>query len=345
MPRTTRPRLGFFTRVLEEATAADRFRFAVEQIVAAERAGFDTAWVAQHHFDRDEGGLPSPFVLLAYAAAYTQQITLGTGIVALPLELAVRVAEDAAVLARLSGGRFELGVGTGQPDASFAVFGRDAADQHAAYATQLAHLTQALAGEPLTAEGPVLYPAAPELRATLWEATFSAQGATRIGGAGNGLMLSRTQPRTGAQRSLSDVQRPIVEAYLNALPAKRAPRVLASRTVFATDDRITARALAERALERAVPLAERAGIVLPAGLSTAATLARLDVHVGTPAELVEELAADEILREASDIVFQVHPVDPPHELVLRSIQLIASEVAPTLGWRPSRFAAPALGSR
>ncbi|QAY60723.1 putative FMN-dependent luciferase-like monooxygenase [Microbacterium protaetiae] len=345
MQRTPRPRLGFFTRVLEEATAADRFRFAVEQIVAAERAGFDTAWVAQHHFDRDEGGLPSPFVLLAYAAAYTQQITLGTGIVALPLEDPVRVAEDAAVLTRLSGGRFELGVGSGQPDASFAVFGTDVALRHEVYQQHLARLAHALAGQPLTSDGAVLYPAAPELRATLWEATFSASGATRIGAAGNGLMLSRTQPRAQGEQSLAQVQRPIVRAYLDALPPQVGARVLASRTVFATDDRITARALAERAAERALPLAERAGVVLPPGLSTAETLAQLDVHVGTPAELVEALRADEILRDASDIVFQVHPVDPPHELVLRSIQLIAGEVAPALGWRPSRFAAPALSTR
>lgn len=344
MSRTTRPRLGFFTRVLEEATAADRFRFAVEQIVAAERAGFDTAWVAQHHFDRDEGGLPSPFVLLGYAAAYTERITLGTGIVALPLEDPVRVAEDAAVLARLSGGRFELGIGSGQPDASFAAFGKDAATRREVYAQHVSRLVDALAGRPLTSQGAVLYPAAPELRAALWEATFSVEGARRIGAAGNGLMLSRTQPRSGGEAALADVQRPLILAYRDALPAQARARIFASRTVFAADDRITARALAERALERALPLAERAGTVLPSGLSTAQALARLDVHVGTPPELIASLGADGILAEATDIVFQAHPVDPPHELVLRSIQLIATHIAPTLGWRPSRFASPALSA-
>ncbi|MEQ6896790.1 putative FMN-dependent luciferase-like monooxygenase [Microbacterium sp. KR10-403] len=337
MPRSVRPRLGFFTRVLEEATAADRFRFAVEQIVAAERAGFDTAWVAQHHFDREEGGLPSPFVLLAYASAYTERIILGTGVVALPLEDPLRVAEDAAVLTRLSGGRFELGLGSGQPDASFAAFGKDAAARHAGYAAHLRRLSDALAGRPLTDEGAALYPPAPELGAALWEATFSPEGGARIGAAGHGLMLARTQPHAG--KVLSDVQTPIVRAYLDALPSHAVPRVFASRTVFATDDRITARALAERALERAAPIAARAGVVLPEGASTAEALAVLDVHVGTPSELVQTLGADAILSQASDIVFQAHPVDPPHELVLRSIQLIANEIAPALGWQRSRFAA------
>ncbi|WP_308493377.1 putative FMN-dependent luciferase-like monooxygenase [Microbacterium terrisoli] len=327
-----RQRLGFFTRVLEEAPAADRYRFAVEQIVAAERAGFDTAWVAQHHFHREEGGLPSPFVLLAYAAAYTERITLGTAIVALSLEDPLRVAEDAAVLARLSGGRFELGLGSGSTLSAFAPFGKDAAQRSQLYVENVRRLDDALSGARLTADDGALYPAAPELRTTIWEATFSAQGAARIGAAGHGLMLARSQPRTDGRQSLADVQAPLIEAYLSALPADAAPRVLASRSVFVTDDRVTARALAERGLERAANEARRAGADVASG-STADVLASLDVHVGTPAEVIDELRADDVLAAATDIVFQAHPVDPPHELVLRSIQLIAGEVAPGLGWR------------
>ena len=37
---------------------------------------------------------------------------------------------------------------------------------------------------------------------------------------------------------------------------------------------------------------------------------------------------------SSDIVFQPHPIDPPHEVVLRSLELIATDVAPALGWAP-----------
>jgi alkanesulfonate monooxygenase SsuD/methylene tetrahydromethanopterin reductase-like flavin-dependent oxidoreductase (luciferase family) len=85
-------RLGFFTRLLDEASAAERYRLATQQIVHAERCGFDSAWIAQHHFHEGEGGLPAPFVFLAQAAVQTSRIRLGTGIVTLPLELPVRVA-------------------------------------------------------------------------------------------------------------------------------------------------------------------------------------------------------------------------------------------------------------
>src|SRR5579864_9293626 len=90
--RTEPKRLGFFTRLLDRVSAGDRYRLATEQIVHAEHCGFDTAWIAQHHFDEDEGGLPAPFVFLAQAAARTSTIRLGTGIVTLPLEEPVRVA-------------------------------------------------------------------------------------------------------------------------------------------------------------------------------------------------------------------------------------------------------------
>jgi hypothetical protein len=39
------------------------------------------------------------------------------------------------------------------------------------------------------------------------------------------------------------------------------------------------------------------------------------------------------LAESTDVIIQVHPVDPPAEDVLESIELIATEVAPALGWR------------
>src|SRR5919204_4864088 len=106
-------RLGFFTRLLDQVSPAERYRLATAQIVHAERAGFDSAWIAQHHFHEDEGGLPAPFVFLAQAAVRTSRIRLGTGIVTLPLELPIRVAEDAAVLDLMSGGRLEVGIGPG----------------------------------------------------------------------------------------------------------------------------------------------------------------------------------------------------------------------------------------
>ncbi|SEG88293.1 putative FMN-dependent luciferase-like monooxygenase, KPN_01858 family [Nonomuraea solani] len=326
-------RLGFFTRLLDDVPAGERYRLATEQIEHAEALGFDTAWVAQHHFDGAEGGLPAPLVFLAHVAARTRRIRLGTGIITLPLEQPVRVAEDTAVLDLLTGGRLEVGVGSGGTPSSFGPFGHESAERAALYAEHLAVLVRAWSGEDLGG-GNRLYPPAPRLTEAIWEATFSVSGGTRAGRAGNGLMLSRTQPRPAddPQATLADLQQPIVAAYHENLPSGAVPRIVASRTAFVADSRAEALRWAERGLGRGrLPFElpdER-----PDGLDR--RIAAFDVHVGTPEDVIESLRADPTLERVTDLVFQVHSVDPPHPLILRSIELLATEVAPALGWLPS----------
>ncbi|HKH08321.1 MAG TPA: putative FMN-dependent luciferase-like monooxygenase [Agromyces sp.] len=334
-------RIGFFTRLLDEASPAERYRIATEQIVHAERHGFDSAWVAQHHFHAAEGGLPSPFVFLAHAAASTSRIRLGTGVVTLPLEDPVRVAEDAVVLDLLSGGRAELGLGSGSTPASFLAFGERSEDRGRVFAEKVDALVAALAGGALGDDANRLQPPGRDLLGRVWQATFSAFGGTRAGRAGHGLMLSRTQPRpataqsgVGATAPLSYVQQPVVDAYLEALPNGVPPRILASRTLFVADSREEARRWAEQGLRRAAVGFSRMGQA-PLGDSLDDLIATYDTHVGTVDEVVESLSRDTVAAQATEVAFQVHSVDPPHELVLRSIELIAAEVAPALGWGTS----------
>ncbi len=329
------PRLGYFTRLLDDAAPLERYRNAIAQIVRAEELGFDTAWVAQHHFHKDEGGLPSPFVLLAQAAAKTSRIVLATGIVTLPLEAPLRVAEDAAVLWLLADGRLELGIGSGGTATSFPPFGHKVEDRPTIYATHKETLLRALRGDALTTDDGALYPPAPQLVDTIWEATFSAGGAQRIGSEGNGLMLSRTQPRreyTGHGSAGDQVT--IVDGYEAALPAGIAPRVMASRSVLVVDSDEEGQRWRAHGIARSRQMLASQGVEVPAGVADTELAAYLDLHVGTAAQVLATLGEDPILPRASDIVFQPHPVDPPHEVVLRSLELIAKEVAPALGWVP-----------
>ena len=325
-------RLGFFTRLLDETDPAERYRLATAQIAHAERCGFDVAWVAQHHFHEDEGGLPGPLVFLAQVAARTSRIRLGTAIVTLPLELPIRVAEDAAVLDLMSGGRLEVGVGSGGNLSAFTAFGLDSAERAILLSDHLRVLRDAWEGRPLPG-GDRLYPPTPHLADRIWQATFTVEGAGRAGAAGDGLLLSRTQPRPegAAHLSLSEIQNPMIDAYIAALPADRQPRVLASRTVFVADDRAEALRFAEIGLARARRRRARAGRATPAG-SVDALIAALDVHLGTSDDVIASLQADGALARATDLAVQVHSIDPPHPFILRSIELVAEVVAPALGW-------------
>ncbi len=130
-------------------SAGERYRLATEQIVRAEALGFESAWVAQHHFDEAEGGLPAPLVFLAQVAARTSRIRLGTGIITLPLENPLRVAEDAAVLDLLSGGRLEIGVGSGGTPSAFAAFGQQSSERSSILERHLRVRARRLGGKPL----------------------------------------------------------------------------------------------------------------------------------------------------------------------------------------------------
>lgn len=327
----TRKRIGFFTRLLDEVSAQERYRLATEQIQHAERLGFDSAWIAQHHFHEKEGGLPAPLVFLAHVAAHTRTIRLGTGIITLAMENALRVAEDAAVLDLLSNHRLEIGLGSGGTKTSFLPFGLTIDQRASVFADHLHTLLSAWRGDTLAHPDNHLYPPAPTLAQRVWIATFSVEGAARAGAAGHGLMLSRTQPRPPGQPDLplEAIQNPMIDAYLSALPADIAPRILASRTAFVADSNDYARRLAEPGLRRQAEQFQAAGHAI-----TGHTLERharqLDAHFGDAPAVLASLRADSTLQRVTDITFQVHSIDPPHADILRSIELIADHIAPEL---------------
>lgn len=327
--------LGFFTRLLDEAPAGQRYRNATEQIRHAEQLGYATAWVAQHHFHGPEGGLPSPLVFLSHVGALTSSIRLGTGVITIPMEDAVRTAEDVVVLDELTGGRVEVGIATGGNPTSFGAFGLDFADRHQISEDRLATLRSAWRGEPINGTDNVLYPAASGLEDRVWQGTFSAFGGERAGREGDGLMLSRTQPRPeeAPQASLADLQLPIIEAYRASLPAGRPARVLASRTIFVADTTAEAYRWAEIGLRHAVASSPRTfGARVGADAPLADLIAATDTFVGSPQQVAEALAADATLAHATEVSAQVHSVDAPHAQVLRSLELLATRVAPALGW-------------
>ena len=96
----------------------------LEQIRLAEALGFHSAWVAEHHFS-DYGLVNDPLVYLSAAAAQTSRIRLGAGVVVVPLHHPIRLAENAAWVDTLSGGRLDVGIGRGYQPHEFAAFDVD----------------------------------------------------------------------------------------------------------------------------------------------------------------------------------------------------------------------------
>ena len=83
----------------------------LEQARQAERLGYDTFWVAEHHF-HEYGAVPNPAVFLAALSQQTRRLRLGTAISILTFHNPLTVAENYALVDQLSQGRLSLGVGS-----------------------------------------------------------------------------------------------------------------------------------------------------------------------------------------------------------------------------------------
>lgn len=112
-------------------TEAQVFDESLDEITLAERLGFHGVWLVEHHFTREYSHSSSPELFLAAASQRTKALRLGHAVAVLPYHHPLHVAERAAVLDLLSGGRLELGIGRGFSPSEYEIFGvqmRDSRD-------------------------------------------------------------------------------------------------------------------------------------------------------------------------------------------------------------------------
>ncbi|MEU0788112.1 LLM class flavin-dependent oxidoreductase [Streptomyces sp. NPDC006173] len=332
-------RLGFLTHVQgRDQDIARTYRNAQELFVVADELGFDVGWVAQHHVALGGGGLSSPWTFLAHAAARTTRIRLGTAITVLPLEDPVRLAEDVATVDALSGGRVEIGVGSGTSGLEYAAFGKDVSRKRELTSENLDVLRQALSRDDVGTPGFHIQPRPGDFTDRVWQGVFSAQGAEYAASRGSHLLLNRAA--YGYDAPTDEVQRPWADAYLAAWDRPRRPRIGLSRFVFPAKDRRTAlRAIGDDVHRAALRMAESGAF--PKGLDADEALRRFHTFYGHPDEIVESLRQEKVLPVATDLITQFNPAVPDHDAAVRALELIATEVAPALGWQPARTAEPA----
>jgi probable F420-dependent oxidoreductase len=129
-------KLGLFSMTTGPCTYPDG---AARVARAAEAAGFDSLWGGEHVFLTDPQVPPSPLapgdrivdpiVALAFAAAHTSRIRLGTGIIILPQRNPLVLAKELATLDVLSNGRLIVGIGVGYLEPEFRALGAPFAER------------------------------------------------------------------------------------------------------------------------------------------------------------------------------------------------------------------------
>ncbi|RRO20543.1 TIGR03619 family F420-dependent LLM class oxidoreductase [Saccharopolyspora rhizosphaerae] len=116
--------------VLPSESATDDPRALAELAVAAEHHGFGALWLPDHllpphGYNTTYGGVHEPLVTLAFLAAHTERLLLGTSVLIAPLREPVLLAKQTATLHALAPGRVLLGVGTGWERSEFDAVGAD----------------------------------------------------------------------------------------------------------------------------------------------------------------------------------------------------------------------------
>ncbi len=300
----------------------------LEQAEAADALGFDSFWVAEHHF-HEYGAIPRPPVWLAAAAERTRRIRLGSAVVVLPFDNPLRTAEDYAMVDVLSGGRLNLGVGSGYLGHEYAGFGLDPAEKRERFDEALEVLLRAWTGERFSYAGkhhrvdevrlnvlPVQTPRPP-----LWVATLRADSAPRIGARGLPAMLI---PYASAE-TLAEMQAGLAAYTAAFVAAGGRPEDATVPFGFhchCAEDTARARAEARGPMERYVRTR------LYAVQRSFETLVEQDVVAfGDPDEIVRVARRYEAAG-FTDFLAIASFGGLPHAQALRSLELMARHVLP-----------------
>ncbi|MFV0277590.1 MAG: LLM class flavin-dependent oxidoreductase [Parahaliea sp.] len=196
----------------------------VTQGVLAERYGYASLWLGEHHFN--DYILSVPQMVLAAIAMRTTSLRLGTAVTLLANHDPVRIAEDFATLDLLSGGRAEIGVAPGISPATFELFGQSGQEAGAMMVEKLDLLDRLWSERELDWEG--LY-RAPFKAAHVEPRTFSGRPIPIWVGTGTSIDKATAAGRKGYKLQLATIfgaykdYAPVAAAYREAYLAAGHP--------------------------------------------------------------------------------------------------------------------------
>jgi alkanesulfonate monooxygenase SsuD/methylene tetrahydromethanopterin reductase-like flavin-dependent oxidoreductase (luciferase family) len=317
-------------------SARDSLLQAIELAVAAEEVGIDGAYFRVHHFAEQQA---SPFPLLAAIAARTSRIEIGTGVLDMRYENPLYLAEEAAAVDLISGGRLQLGVSRGSPEsvvAGYEAFGHVPAEGESDADMARRHTERfrnAISGAGMAGANPQLsghtglvpvQPLSPSLPERIWWGAGSRASARWAGRQGMNLMSSTLLTEdTGVP--FDQLQAEQIAGYREAWTAaghRHAPRVSVSRSIVPLIDEDSRRYFGLRAQADA---RDQVGY-LDGGL---ARFGRS--YLGEPARLVEELSRDAAVA-AADTVLVTVPNQLGVDFNVRLLESISRDLRPALGW-------------
>jgi alkanesulfonate monooxygenase SsuD/methylene tetrahydromethanopterin reductase-like flavin-dependent oxidoreductase (luciferase family) len=304
---------------------ADRlYRELVEQAELADRLGYGRLWLTEQHLTAP-GRVPDSLQMLAFLAARTSRLRLGTGVLPAAVHHPLLLVESAVQLDLLSGGRLDLGIGSGS-EAGPVLSALGISPEDAAPRTRDLYrvLEQVRPGGRLrlpSAEGDLEVELDPSPDRPLLGQVWTAAGGTALELTARyrtGLLLPRPMPFAARQR--------LAEAYRGAVPEGRIVHFTAG---LVAPTRAEAR---RRAAGFVQDYARRYLDVAVGGPDTddfTEVVRRLDFAVGAPAEVADQvLDRMDGFNRADGVAIEFGGPDVQQADVLAAIELFAPQIAP-----------------
>jgi len=314
-----------------------RFAETVTQVGLARDLGFDPVVFGQH-FLAGEFAMLQPAVATARLAAEAGPMRLAVTIYLLPLLNPVAVAEEAASLDIVTGGRFIFGVGLGYREVEDRAFGVRPGERVARLVAHLDVIKRLWAGVPVDFESPYcrLAGATTAIRPVqrphppIWVAANSDRAVERAAELGDTWIINPHATLGTIERQMGRYRAARARAG-KAFPAE----LPMMREICVADSRAAAYRLARPHLEKKYQAYVAWGQhrVLPAGDDMTLAfdeLVRDRFILGDPSECVEQIQRCVAATGATTMVFRVHWPGMPHAEVVRALRVLAEQVRPRL---------------
>ena len=325
-------------------TPAQRLRDLIEEIELADQVGLDVFGIGEHH--RVEYVSSAPAVVLAAAARLTERIRLTSAVSVLSSDDPVRVFQSFATLDLLSEGRAEIMAGRGSFIESFPLFGYDLDDYNSLFAEKLELLLQLRESERVTWSGKhraaiddrPIYPRPVQDELPIWVAVGGTPESV-VRAATLGLPMALAIIGGQPERFVPYIdlyRRALVEAGHDTRPTSiNGHGYLADTTERAIEESYPPHAAVMNAIgaERGWPPTTREQYEAGCGHGG-------PYLVGDPATVTEKILRQHELFGHERLLLQLSVGTMPHENVMHAIELLGTEVAPTVRAELSRRAAP-----
>jgi len=330
--------------------AAQAFAQSFAQVDAAERWGLDAMWLAELHFNPQRSVLASPMLLAGAIAMRTKRMKIGTAVQVLPLCHPLRIAEEAATVDQISGGRLIFGVGRSGFAHTYRTYNVEYAESRERFAEVLEICKLAFTRDTFSYKGKYYAYDNVTLSPKPWQKPYpeirvAAASPDTYPSLGRQGYAAFVAARTG---NLSELA-PLVKTYRDAWKAAghpgrgqvflRVPVYIADTEERAHDEpresilhllrTIGARLEQSATASGARAIENRAARGAKMQSMDYAEVVRERMIVGTPAKVTDKLKQLEEELGLDGILAELNPGSLiPHQQVMRALELLCLEVMP-----------------